>query len=110
MNWLRKWWRAYLTAVRENIAASEKRKRPSWPQTDRHILRINPATGLPMVGLVDAGGNPYGSCVNDQDESTRLGSFGSPDTTTPTFTSHSIDQPYHGSPHQEYGYPPRDWD
>lgn len=37
----------------------------TWDETPES-LDINPATGLPMYGGVDAAGNPYGSHLNDQ--------------------------------------------
>lgn len=32
---------------------------------DDESTEINPATGLPMLGGIDAGGNPYGTDLND---------------------------------------------
>lgn len=35
------------------------------PNKSKWFTRINPATGLPMAGDVDVGGNPYGANPND---------------------------------------------
>lgn len=96
MKWLRKWWRAYLQAVRDEIAASRQRKtRPRRPSDD-WSRRFNPATGLPMVGSVDVAGNPYGSCLNHDDERYRE-RFGSPDIQSPDCSSSNIVSPYYGA-------------
>jgi len=35
---------------------------------DNDYGRVNPATGLPMMDGVDAGGNPYGVDLNPHDD------------------------------------------
>jgi len=110
MKWLRKWWRAYLQAVRDEIASSKQRKRRTWPTPQDHMNRINPATGLPMMGLVDAGGNPYGSCSDCHQETPGSGGFSSHELTAPDMRSQYSDYSYHGGTNHESGYHPMNWD
>jgi len=104
MKWLRKWWRAYVQACRLEIAASKKRKRRSWLPPDNYMSRINPATGLPMVGLVDVAGNPYGSSGDTSQEWSSCDSTGSPDVSSPNFTIPDSDLPSRASSGHDMDY------
>lgn len=110
MKWLRKWWRAYLQAVREEIAASKQRKRRPWTQIEHHRMRINPATGLPMVGLVDAGGNPYGSNLDPYPEQHFCDVPNATDMAGSSFSSENIGSPYHGATNHDDAFRSSNWE
>ena len=46
---------------------------------DDDFPKINPSTGMPMMGLLDAGGNPFGSNSDDDSSSDNSSNFGDDD-------------------------------